>query len=178
MEQYQFTYPCITCKQNTGINWNFGNSLFLLIYSNFCHKKMLLESLTIPLISSILACLALEAWTHESKGGAVEINRNLQKFWGPLWNYPTLFTFLTTLSRWLILNKCVFILISEVINKEFFISAGKEFPRGWDIPQKLFRERECVIILHSSVFQQKYFDLSSSNISPNQFWPKMTDFQL
>ena len=94
---------------------------------------MLLESLTIPLISSILACLALEAWTHESRGGAVEINRNLQKFWGPLWNYPTLFTFLTTLSRWLILNKCVFILISEVINKEFFISAGKEFPRGWDI---------------------------------------------
>ena len=32
-----------------GINWNFGNKLFLFTSSHSCHKKMLLEPLTIPL---------------------------------------------------------------------------------------------------------------------------------
>ena len=32
-----------------GINRSFRNNLFLLISSDLCHKKMLLESLTIPL---------------------------------------------------------------------------------------------------------------------------------
>ena len=37
----------LKCK--IGINWNFGNKLFLFISSDSCHKMILLESLTIPL---------------------------------------------------------------------------------------------------------------------------------
>ena len=44
------TQSCITWKRKIGINWNFGNKLFLFISSDSCHKKMLLESLNIPLI--------------------------------------------------------------------------------------------------------------------------------
>ena len=40
---------CITWKHKIGINWNFGNKLFVLISSDSCYKKMLLESGNIPL---------------------------------------------------------------------------------------------------------------------------------
>ena len=35
------------CK--IGINWNFGNKLLLFLSSDSYHKKMMLESLNIPL---------------------------------------------------------------------------------------------------------------------------------
>ena len=50
----EYTQSCITWKREIGINWNFGNKLFLFISSDSCHKKMLLESLTIPLTLTLL----------------------------------------------------------------------------------------------------------------------------
>ena len=41
--------PMHDCKWKIRINRNFGNNLFFLISSDTCHKKMLLESLNIPL---------------------------------------------------------------------------------------------------------------------------------
>ena len=51
MEQCQWTQSCITCrpKCKIGINWNFRSNFFMLISFDSCHKKILLESLTIPL---------------------------------------------------------------------------------------------------------------------------------
>ena len=50
LEQYQCTQSCITCTQKIGMNWTFWKYFFfLLLSSNWCHKKMMLESLTIPL---------------------------------------------------------------------------------------------------------------------------------
>ena len=43
--------------------WNFGNDLFSSLFSNCCHKKMLLESLTIPLI--LVHCLVNLSKNHD-----------------------------------------------------------------------------------------------------------------
>ena len=63
MEQYQCTQSCITCKRQIKMNWNFGNNPCLSLSSNFCHKKMLIESLTIPLSLSIKSCKLLDLFT-------------------------------------------------------------------------------------------------------------------
>ena len=39
----------ITCKCKIEINLNFWNKLFMFISSDSCHKKMLSESMNIPL---------------------------------------------------------------------------------------------------------------------------------
>ena len=51
MEQYQ-----LVNEKLESINWNFGNNLFSSLSSNCCHKKMLLESLTIPLTKLFNFC--------------------------------------------------------------------------------------------------------------------------
>ena len=72
MEQYQCT--CITCKRKIGMNWNFRNNLYSLWSSNFCHKKMLLESLTVQVLSGSLLhridiqkmCKKFKFWKFDS----------------------------------------------------------------------------------------------------------------
>ena len=48
-EQWTTHKSCITWKGKIGINWNFGNRPFWFISSDSCQKKMLLESVNIPL---------------------------------------------------------------------------------------------------------------------------------
>ena len=57
---------CITCKHKIGINWNCGNKLFMFMFSDSCHKKALLKSLTNPLsCTRVFAKVAL--LIHASK---------------------------------------------------------------------------------------------------------------
>ena len=49
------THISITCKHKIGINWYFGNILFVCLFtsSDSCHKMTLLESLNIPVSTTI-----------------------------------------------------------------------------------------------------------------------------
>ena len=44
---------CLSCKRKIGINWNFGNKLFMFLSSDSCHKNMLFGSLNIPLSTQV-----------------------------------------------------------------------------------------------------------------------------